>query len=478
MDSFFRKNALIGLAEVACRLPLVFTVGYLARSVGTEVFGNWALILAFQVFVASIAGLGLSSSLSRFVPASSAVEASGYLRYAFVVCLLPIVAAGVLAFALEAPIGTLLGVKPAFYWLLPVVVFTAAGSVADGFLDAFFKARMAVGRQILFIAARTLVEVVAVVLVFVIALPPVDDALSKLAAYVGAVAIGKLAIYPALLTGMTKGHALPSHERRREFLKYGRPMVPTVLAIWLVSQSDRLVLSHFVAKSDLGIYAFGASLAAYFVFLGYAVYPLLLPKASKLHDEGNAVAVRDLFEDAQGLFVSIWAVAMTCVALWSNQIIAWTGGSAFSGAGHVFLLLCFASGFEQLMGIYQYVFHLVKRTDLIFWLNCGYAMMMVAALAIAGATSDISWAPWAILGATLVFNLVRYRMALRYVSIPISYTLIPKVVAVAVMTLALAHYAADWNDGLRVVVTGFVAVAVLVYVLKRKSDPAGAVSWT
>ena len=70
MDSFFRKNALIGLAEIVCRLPLVFTVGYLARSVGTEIFGNWALILAFQVFIVGIAGLGLSSSLSRYVPAA------------------------------------------------------------------------------------------------------------------------------------------------------------------------------------------------------------------------------------------------------------------------------------------------------------------------------------------------------------------------------------------------------------------------
>ena len=102
-------------------------------------------------------------------------------------------------------------------------------------------------------------------------------------------------------------------------------MVPTVLAIWLVSQSDKLV-SHLVAKSDLGVYAFGASLATYTAFLGYAVYPLLLPGASKLYDDGNKLGVRALFRNSQRLFVPLWAGAMTCLALWSGDIIAWTGG--------------------------------------------------------------------------------------------------------------------------------------------------------
>ena len=191
MNSFFRKNTLIGLAEIICRLPLVFTVGYLARSVGAETFGNWALILAFQVFIVGVTGLGLSSSVSRFVPASKLEEAAAYLRYAFVLCLGPILIAGVLTYIFRAPIGKLLGVTMELYWLLPMAVLLAASSVADGFLDAYFKARMAVGRQIVSYAARTLIEVVAVGLVFVVTLPFLNEAQFRLAAYVSAVVLGK-----------------------------------------------------------------------------------------------------------------------------------------------------------------------------------------------------------------------------------------------------------------------------------------------
>lgn len=204
MNSFFRKNFLIGAAEIVCRLPLVFTVGYLARSVGTANFGNWALILTYQVFVAGVAGLGLSSSLSRFAPSCRTAEAAAYLRNAFALCLFVALATGVLTVGLREPLGAALGVKPEFYWLLPMAVVMATGSVADGLLDAFFKARMAIGRQISFVLSRTLVEVAAVLLVFVVLRGHFAGAPYWLAAYISVVIIGKLAIYPWLLSGMLK----------------------------------------------------------------------------------------------------------------------------------------------------------------------------------------------------------------------------------------------------------------------------------
>ena len=469
MYPFFRKNALIGVAEILCRLPLIFTVGYLARSVGADNFGNWALIVTFQVFIVGIAGLGLSSSLSRFVPACNLGEAAAYFKCALLLCFGLIVLMGALTFVLKAPIGKLLGVKMELYWLLPMAVLMAAGSVADGLLDAFFKARMAIGRQISFIAARTLIEVVAVVLVFVVTLPSLDEAPLRLAAYVSAVVLGKLAIYPGLLSGMARGDWLPPPDRRREFLKYGLPMVPTLLAVWLVSQSDRLVLSHFVAKSDLGVYAFGATLATYMVFLGYAVYPLLLPEASRLHDRGNTAGILALFQGAQRLFMLLWAGGMTCLALWSVNIISWTGGNAFAGAGPVLLILCFAVGVDQLLGIYQYVFHLVKRTDLILWLHLGYAAIMIGSLAIAGFTSGIALAPWAVLAATLIFNVLRYRIALRYVFLPMPGMLVMQVTALAVLTALLARYAAEWNELVRLAITAVVGVWLASYAMRHRT---------
>lgn len=474
MNSFFRKNVVIGAAELICRLPLVFTIGVLARSVGTEYFGNWALVLVLQVFIVGLAGLGLSSALSRHVPSAPASEGGAYLRYALGLCAVPLAVAGLIVIVLQAPIGRMLGVKPELFWLVPFAVLLAAGSVADGLFDAFFKARMVVGRQVAFILVRTMVEIVAVVLVFVSPLLAGISAPRHLAAYAAAVVVGKLVLYPWLLAGMPRsdtGRWLPEPSQRRELVRYGLPLVPTFIAIWLVAQSDRLVLSHFLSKHDLGIYALAATFAGYIVFLGYAVYPLLLPGASRLHDEGNFIALRVLFNHAQSVFLLLWGGGMACLALWSGELIAWTGGPAFAGAAPILLVLAFAVGFEHLMGIYQYVFHLKKRTDLIFWLNLGNAALIVVSLAAAGAYGGIAWAPWAVLVAAVVFNLIRYGLALRYIRIPVPASLVLGVALVAILTAALAHYLAPASVVVRLVVTALILLPLTGLTLKRRSDP-------
>jgi O-antigen/teichoic acid export membrane protein len=338
-------------------------------------------------------------------------------------------------------------------------------------MDAFFKGRMVIGRQIAFIASRTSVEVVAVGLVVVSPVMSVASASQELAAYVLIVMIGKLFLYTWLLTGMTAGHWVPLAERRREFVGYGLPLVPTLLAIWLVGQSDRLVLSHFVSKHDLGLYAFAATFAGYVVFLGYAVYPLLLPHASRLHDEGRAAELRNLFNDSQRLFALLWAGGMACLALWSGEIIAWTGGRAFDGAAPILLVLAFSVGFEHLMGVYQYVFHLKKRTDLLFWLNLANAALIIGSLAVAGTYGGIVVAPWGVLAATIVFNLLRYALASRYVHLPAEPTLALGVAGIAILTFLLARFAAGQGLVLRIILTVLVLVPLAGFTLRRPARP-------
>jgi O-antigen/teichoic acid export membrane protein len=337
---------------------------------------------------------------------------------------------------------------------------------------------MTIGRQIAYILSRTLAEIVAVVLVFAVDLMPFYEVSLRLAAYIGVVAACKLAIYPWLLSGIGGGLRLPAVVQQREFLRYGLPMVPTLLVVWLISQGDRLVLSHFASKHDLGVYAFGASLAAYLVFLGYAVYPLLLPRASQLYDGGDLSGVRTLFQDAQRLFMLLWAGAMACLALWASEIINWTAGDAYAGAEKVLLILSLAVGVEQLLGIYQYVFHLGKRTDRILWLNLGYAAMLLSGLALAGLVSGTLLAPWAVLAVTILFNIIRYQIAQRYLPLPLIPQLWLRVAAVMALSMVLFDLASSLGFYFRLLLTGIIAGLTLVVVARRwRPEVAGSNHW-
>ena len=123
------------------------------------------------------------------------------------------------------------------------------------------------------------------------------------------------------------------------------------------------------------------------------------------------------------------------------------------------------------MGIYQYIFHLEKRTDLILWLNLGNAACIVVALATAGAYGGIAWAPWAVLAATVVFNLIRYGLALRHIHLPAQASLVLGLAAVAMLTALLAHFLAHSGIVLRLIVTMAILLPLTGLTLKRRADP-------
>jgi len=120
----------------------------------------------------------------------------------------------------------------------------------------------------------------------------------------------------------------------------------------------------------------------------------------------------------------------------------------------------------------------VKRTDLILWLHLGYAAIIVTGLTLAGFAWGIAGAPWAILGATVIFNIVRYFIAIRYLFIPMANGTTFKIAALAVTAFLLAHFAENWNVGARVTVTLFITGGLAIYLLRRKPHLTNdAVSW-
>ena len=74
------------------------------------------------------------------------------------------------------------------------------------------------------------------------------------------------------------------------------------------------------------------------------------------------------------------------------------------------------------------------------------------------------------MAATLIFNVLRYRIAQRYVSIPLPDMLVVQVAALAVLTALLGRYAADFNVGLRVVITAVVSLLLARLTLRHGAD--------
>ncbi len=445
MTDFFRKNILIGAVEILGRIPLVFTVGWLARSIGPQAYGSWSLVLVFQNVVAAVAGLGLASALSRMASVVALPRAQGLLALALRAAFLALCLLAGITWLARDLVRAALGLPPAYGQLLAAGLLLAAVSVVEGLLDAFFKAREQIGRQVAFVSIRTGAEVAAVAAIFWYHLAGVPPAPRWLLAYVLLSAAIRLCGYLALcLHGAARAELPPAAERWR-FLRYGLPLIPSTITAWFVGQGDRLVLGHLVGKAELGQYAFAASLAAYMVFLGYAVYPLLLPRASRLYEAGDRQGLGDLFATCQAVFLALLAAALCVLALFAGDIVRLTAGPRFLPAAWMLVVLAVSVGLEQLFGVYQWIFHLCKRPSWILWLQILYAGMLLGAVAVAGRLAGVAAVPWAVLGATILFNGVRYGLAVRLLPLRVERDLLLAAAGALLLTTLLAAGSASWS---------------------------------
>lgn len=473
MTDFFRKNAVLGAAEILCRIPLIFTAGYLARAVGTEAYGNWALILVFQGFVAAIAGLGMANSVTRFAPTSSQELARGYLLRSLCAAAMMIGLLLALIWLAQSEIAAILGISAQVEWLLPLTSLLAASACIEGLLDAYFKSMEHIRLQIAFLLIRTGAEVAIVVgILWIYASHVETGAYALLGIYAVSVVAAKIAGY-LILVQPGRGHAAtPLPAQWRSFLRYGLPLVPVVMISWVTMQGDRLILGHLVDKHWLGIYAFGASLAYYLSLLGYAVYPLLLPRSSRMHDNNQTADVRKLFVESQYVLLALLAAALATIFLFAHEIVIYTAGPDFAESAPILVVLSISVAIEQVFGIYQYAFHLVKKTHWILWLNLCYAAMIVTCAYAAARAGGVAWIPWAIVAATAAFNLIRYLISRRFIALEMPVRLICGLAIAILLALALRSIASEAGVLLRL---GLVAAVACVTAILLNGVMAGRV---
>jgi O-antigen/teichoic acid export membrane protein len=397
------------------------------------------LVLLFQGVLISVSSLGLSSSVARFTPATAPPVAKGVLLFALKANLLALLVLTPVIWIGAGWIRVGFGVPGDMVWLLPAAAIAAIGPLAEALLDAFFKARELIKRQLAFLGMRTAIEIAAVTSVFAFSKPTYGlGGAEALGWYLGAGLLLRLLLYPWLLVGTAGTAVKPDGEERRRVIAYGLPLVPSALLLLLLNQEDRLILGHLVPSAALGLYAFGASLAAYLNHIGTAVFALVLPRVARHYDRGETGQAAALIADSQQVFIALYGATFAGLLLLGREVILVTAGEAFLGALTTFMVLGFAVGAERLFGAYEFVFHAARKTGVVAWINGAYVVLVGVGVLVASSLGGITATPWGVLAAVLVANGLRFWLARQLMPISFGTKLAMRVIGTSAVLGLLA----------------------------------------
>ena len=152
---------------------------------------------------------------------------------------------------------------------------------------------------------------------------------------------GTLAVYAALLVyrheqlGLTLDRPL-----LRQMNRFGLPLVPSMLALWMLNFGDRFFILKLADASEVGVYSIGSRIASAMVLLLTAFRGAWPAFAFSIEDDERARRAYS-YVLTYLLFVASWAaLALGLLAPW---IVEWLTTPAFYGASDVVALLAFGA---------------------------------------------------------------------------------------------------------------------------------------
>ncbi|MGB8830778.1 MAG: flippase [Candidatus Sulfotelmatobacter sp.] len=427
---------------------------YLARALGAEVLGQYALGMTVVSFLGIINGFGIPDAAMRFVAQYSA---SG--KFAALRSLLwngaGILLAGNLIFAI-----VLLKIGPwiaRFYRSPQLVGYLPlfAAIMLTGALVSFFSKVLAGYKQV---GRRTVITRFIsspLTIIFAIVLISLGTGLRGYLVAQVASAIVILALLVAMTRQLTPLGARAPNLRQfslaPEVWSFSGAMLGVGLMEFFMVQTDRVALGYFRGAYEVGIYSVAAALVAYEIIVLQSVNQIFAPMISDLHTRGEHVLLGRMFQT-----LTKWMLGLTCPlafvmiifaqpimrifghdfsAGWPILVIGTLGQLVNCGVGSVGFLLLMSGNQRRLVRVQAIMAVVMIVLSLLLVPHWG-----ILGAAVAAAITNVG---------VNVLNLIEVNAALRITPYNSSYLkLLPPVVLSLLIVLLMTHLSgfakAEW----------------------------------
>jgi O-antigen/teichoic acid export membrane protein len=454
---------------------------YLARRLGAEYLGIYALGMTLIAFIGLFNSLGLPQSAVRFVAAYVATGKPKQL-HALIwrgAALLIVANIGVAAVLLTA--GRWIAVRfyhsPALVPYLPLFAFIMLFGVING----FYRQVLAGYRDL---KLRTLiVNFVGTPLNMLIAIALISLGFG-LRGYLLAQICSAAMICVLLISAVR--HFTPAAARfsaqtggypERQVWSFSAAMLGVSILEFLISQVDKVAIGHFRNARELGIYSVAAALVSYLPLILMSINQIFAPTIAHLHTRGEHAVLSRLFQSltkwATGLTLPLVLVVMVFsqplmrlfgpefVAGWPILVIGALGQLVNCGVGSVGYILLMSGNEKRLMKAQAGMAAVMVILSAVLVPRLG---ILGAAIAAAITTAGIN-----------LWNLIEVRRALALSPYNRSYLklVLPTLASIAVVVVLKrfsGSFRHDWLAIAVAVILSYAVFAALVLISGLDSD--------
>ncbi|MFA5400916.1 MAG: flippase [Dehalococcoidia bacterium] len=430
---YARDVGFVVMAQVLVALLNFARLPILTKWLGASLYGTWSIIWVTITLITSVASLGLGMAMVRFIAAE---RDRSKISEAYLSIMLTIMASGIslsLLLALfvsfsDLPVLGDINNSNTIVLASFMVLTQALGNISI----AYFRTFRQMLRYAIFMVVRAAGQV-GLMLCFMLAGWQLTGA-------VIAVLISDVLCFTAafIITLKQTGFQFPKFTGIWTYLRYGLPLVPATVTLWIINSSDRYIIGYFMDVKNVGIYSAIYTIANIIsLFLGPA-NALLLPTVSKSYDDGDTASTKNYFKFTLKYTLLLSVPAAFGMSVLAAPLIRILTSTEFMSGSTVLPFIASGLVIFELYSIGNHIFYLVKKTHWILWLLIITAVLNVALTLLLVPLWGIIGAGIASLIAYAVTGILTIIIGFRYFKFDLSYSFIVKsIFASVVMSLVI-----------------------------------------
>lgn len=146
---------------------------------------------------------------------------------------------------------------------------------------------------------------------------------------------------------------------RKLMLRFSLPLLPTVIAVWILGMSDRLIIKAFLGESSVGIYGIGARFSGVLAIVSNAVYTAYTSFAFNKKDDPDAK--KQFRRVISGFFLVMYIICFI-VSLFGKEIVLLMTNASYYSAYEILPGILFGQLAYGIFTISSYGISFTKKT--------------------------------------------------------------------------------------------------------------------
>jgi len=159
----------------------------------------------------------------------------------------------------------------------------------------------------------------------------------------------------------------------KESLAFSLPMIPSLLAVWMLDLSDRIFIERYFSLSDVGIYSLGYKIAGLIIIFTSAFDKAYFPMFFRLaNTEQQDEAKKKLYKYNNYYVLALLSVVFF-ISFFSNEAIVFLLDPKYKESAKIVPVIALAYFISQSSGLLNLSIYQAKKTKQIMYITLGSA---------------------------------------------------------------------------------------------------------